>query len=287
MPLNHPSATQFIRAPRATDDKYSRGVVGFVTSSQQYPGAALLGITGAMRTGVGMVRYLGPKSVSDLVLQSRPETVLQDGRAQAWVVGSGVQVDDAEQAARILALAETENLLVVDAGALQIIDFKNCRATCVLTPHAGEAAALINRLTAESDSVLSGDPLLAVTRDEVEADPVKFALLIARLTKQLTVLKGNQTVVAYINTDGAERSYQFAPAPAVLATAGSGDVLAGIIGALLASNAEQIISGETDLFEVVQSAIELQAQAAELAAENSTVVALDIAEAVGRVVANG
>lgn len=279
MPANQTSATQFVRAPRASDDKYSRGVVGFVTASEMYPGAALLGITAAMRTGVGMVRYLGPKSVSDLVLQSRPETVLQAGRAQAWVVGSGVPVDDAEQAPRIRALAEAPNLLVVDAGALQIIDFKKCQATCVLTPHAGEAAALINRLTAESDSGL------AVTRDEVEADPIKFALLIATLTKQLTVLKGNQTVVASFHTDGADRSYQFAPAPAVLATAGSGDVLAGIIGALLASNAQQIISGETDLFEVVQSAIELQAQAAALAAENSTVVALDIAEAVGRVIA--
>jgi hydroxyethylthiazole kinase-like uncharacterized protein yjeF len=260
----------FIRKPNAADDKYSRGVVGFVTSSDEYPGAALLGITAAMRTGAGMVRYLGPQHVSDLVLQSRPETVLQDGRAQAWVVGSGVPADNAEQSARIRNVVGSKNLVVVDAGALQIIDFKHCAAKCVLTPHAGEAATLLTSL---------GD---SITRSEVEADPIAAALRIAELTSQLTVLKGNRTVIAQ-----GTKTYQFDPAPAVLATAGSGDVLAGIIGALLAANVEQILSGDAELFDVVKAAINLQAQAAALAAKDSTVVALDIAEAVGRVVAAG
>lgn len=282
------SFLEFVKAPGVADDKYSRGVVGFITSSLQYPGAAILGITAAMRTGVGMVRYLGPQHVSDLVIQARPETVLQDGRAQAWVVGSGVPVDDSQQAKRIRKVVAEENLVVVDAGALQIIDFANVAATCVLTPHAGEAAELLNRIHPSRT-------FRQVTRAEVEADPENYAILIAGITKQLTVLKGNQTVVARASkasapaesapAEDADQSYQFAPAPTVLATAGSGDVLAGIIGALLASNAQQIISGEADLFEVVKSAIELQARAAELAAENSTVVALDIAEAVGKVIA--
>lgn len=267
--------SEFIREPNAADDKYSRGVVGFITSSQEFPGAALLGITAAMRTGVGMVRYLGPQRVADLVLLSRPETVLQDGRAQAWVVGSGVPADDAEQGARIRKVVSESNLVVVDAGALQIIDFAACKATCVLTPHAGEAATLLSSLGQ------------TVSRAEVEADPTKFALLIAMRTNQLTVLKGNQTVVARASKEGADQSYQFDPAPAVLATAGSGDVLAGIIGALLAGNAESINSGQADLFEVVKAAIALQARAAELAAKDSTVAALDIAEAVGKVVAAG
>ncbi len=64
--------SEFIRKPNAADDKYSRGVVGFVTSSEEFPGAALLGITAAMRAGAGMVRYLGPQRVADLVLLSRP-----------------------------------------------------------------------------------------------------------------------------------------------------------------------------------------------------------------------
>lgn len=272
--------SEFIRVPNAADDKYSRGVVGFITGSQKFPGAALLGITAAMRAGVGMVRYLGPKTVQDLVIQSRPETVLQDGRAQAWVVGSGVPVDDAEQGARIRKIVSESNLVVVDAGALQMIDFDKCEATCVLTPHAGEAAELLRKIHPNSS-------MRQVTRAEVEADPENFAILISGLTNQLTVLKGNQTVVARAPQEGADQSYQFDPAPTGLATAGSGDVLAGIIGALLAGNAESINAGQTDLFEVVKSAIELQARAAALAAQESTVVALDIAEAVGKVIANG
>jgi NAD(P)H-hydrate repair Nnr-like enzyme with NAD(P)H-hydrate dehydratase domain len=168
--------------------------------------------------------------VADLVLLSRPETVLQDGRAQAWVVGSGVPVDDAEQAKRILKVVSEKNLVVVDAGALQIVDFKNCLAKCVLTPHAGEAAALLSSLGH------------SMTREQVEADPTSAALLISESTGQLTVLKGNRTVIAQ-----GTKTYQFDPAPAVLATAGSGDVLAGIIGALLAGNAEDILSGDAEL----------------------------------------
>jgi hydroxyethylthiazole kinase-like uncharacterized protein yjeF len=265
---------EFIRDPNAGDDKYSRGVVGFITSSEMFPGAAVLGITAAMRTGIGMVRYLGPQHVSDLVVQARPETVLQDGRAQAWVVGSGVPVDDEAQAARIRKVVADKNLVVVDAGALQIVDFKNCAARCVLTPHAGEATALLNLL---------GHPQ---TLAETTANPVESALLIANATKQLTVLKGSRTVIAQVDDKGP-KTYQFDPAPAVLATAGSGDVLAGIIGALLSGNAESIMSGDAELFDVVKAAINLQAEAAALAAKESTVVALDIAEAVGRVVAAG
>lgn len=260
--------SEFIRKPNAADDKYSRGVVGFVTSSDEFPGAALLGITAAMRAGVGMVRYLGPARVADLVLLARPETVLQDGKAQAWVVGSGVPVDDEAQAERIRKIVAEKNLVVVDAGALQIVDFKNCAAKCVLTPHAGESATLLTSLGH------------SITRSDVEADPIAAALQIAELTGQLTVLKGNRTVIAQ-----GTKTYQFDPAPAVLATAGSGDVLAGIIGALLAGNAESSMSGDIELFDVVKAAINLQAQAAALAAKDSTVVALDIAEAVGRVVA--
>jgi NAD(P)H-hydrate repair Nnr-like enzyme with NAD(P)H-hydrate dehydratase domain len=195
---------------------------------------------------------------------------LQDGRAQAWVVGSGVPVDDEAQAARIRKVVSEKNLVVVDAGALQIVDFNDCAAKCVLTPHAGEATQLLAML---------GHPQ---TLAETTANPVESALLIANATKQLTVLKGNRTVIAQ-----GTKSYQFDPAPAVLATAGSGDVLAGIIGALLAGNAESILSGDAELFDVVKAAINLQAQAASLAAKDSTVVALDIAEAVGRVVAAG
>ena len=78
-----------LHAPSESDDKYRRGVVGIRTGSDQYPGAAVLGVEAAWRTGVGMVRYLGPERPASLVLQRRPETVTVGGRVQAWVIGSG------------------------------------------------------------------------------------------------------------------------------------------------------------------------------------------------------
>ena len=78
-----------LRAPTDTDDKYRRGVVGIRTGSEQYPGAAVLGVEAAWRTGVGMVRYLGPDRPTGLVLHRRPETVTSGGRVQAWLIGSG------------------------------------------------------------------------------------------------------------------------------------------------------------------------------------------------------
>jgi len=53
-----------IAVPQPEDDKYSRGVLGVVTGSTMYPGAAVLGVEAALRTGVGMVRYLGPERAS-------------------------------------------------------------------------------------------------------------------------------------------------------------------------------------------------------------------------------
>ncbi|MDQ2670862.1 MAG: NAD(P)H-hydrate dehydratase, partial [Gemmatimonadota bacterium] len=81
--------SEAIRAPRVGDDKYTRGVVGMRTGSDAYPGAAVLGVEAAWRTGIGMVRYVGPDRAALLVLQRRPETVLGEGRVQAWVIGSG------------------------------------------------------------------------------------------------------------------------------------------------------------------------------------------------------
>ena len=59
------------------------------TGSEAYPGAAVLGVEAAWRTGLGMVRYLGSERPAGLVLAHRPETVTAEGRVQAWVIGSG------------------------------------------------------------------------------------------------------------------------------------------------------------------------------------------------------
>src|SRR3954468_6457578 len=82
-------AAAWIAVPGPDDDKYSRGVLGVVTGSPRYPGAAALGVDAALPAGVGMVRYLGAGRPTRLVLQHRPEAVTADGRVQAWLLGSG------------------------------------------------------------------------------------------------------------------------------------------------------------------------------------------------------
>ena len=260
-----------LRKPNASDDKYSRGVVGFVTGSLEYPGAAILGVTAAMRTGVGMVRWLGPESVGQMLLEVRPEVVLQNGRAQCWVVGSGVSEDassyQAKNATEVLAHG---GFAVIDAGALAFLDLGHLAADAVLTPHAGELERLLARF---------GESL---TRQQIEADPTSAAKLAAKLTGQVVLLKGNVTTVA----DSTGEVWQTPAASPWLATAGSGDVLAGVLGALIASNFDQIQAGTLRLPEVALAAAMLHAEAGAKAAKVGPIAALDIAEEI-RVVVGG
>src|SRR3982751_3786461 len=129
-------AREWIAVPGPDDDKYSRGVVGFVTGSARYPGAAVLGVEAALHTGVGMVRYLGPGRPTRLVLQRRPEAVTTEGRVQAWVLGSGQDATERDDATRDLldtALAQ-DVPVVLDSGALDLVD--RAAGPRVLTPHA-------------------------------------------------------------------------------------------------------------------------------------------------------
>ncbi|WP_010149202.1 NAD(P)H-hydrate dehydratase [Serinicoccus profundi] len=219
--------------PPAGDDKYRRGVLGVIAGSADYPGAAVLCTSAALEAGVGMVRYLGPERVQDHVLAACPEVVPGQGRIQAMVMGPGVPVRDGETADRRQiqwfrqALA-SDVPLVVDAGALQLLGHwqrtghLRCEAPTLLTPHAGELASLLTELGETS-----------VERAEVEADPVTHARRAARLTGAVVLLKGATTVIADPDAQVPVRTQ--ADAPPWLATAGSGDVLAGVCGALLAS----------------------------------------------------
>ena len=198
--------------PRPSPDahKYTRGVVGVRSGSAQYPGAALLGVAGANCGLAGMVRYDGEEKVADLVRQHHPEVVAGDGRVQAWVVGSGGGADAGEALQRCLA---DDVPLVVDADALAHVPAPLDRPA-VLTPHAGELARLLD-----------------VERTEVEADQLRHARLAADRYRATVVLKGRHTLVAEpgrpvrVSTTGTPW----------LATAGAGDVLAGLVGALLAA----------------------------------------------------
>ncbi len=208
--------------PARRAQKYSRGVLGVVAGSEDYSGAAVLACRGALAAGVGMVRYLGPPSVADLVRQSCPEVVCSTGtvaenRVQAWLVGSGLGPQDHEQLARARDAIASGLPVVADAGALPALpDMLPPHA--VLTPHAGELASLFQRLGGGED------------REAVEAGTLAAVRQAAERTGATVLLKGATTLVAAPR--GA--TYSQADGTPWLATAGSGDVLAGVIGALLA-----------------------------------------------------
>ncbi len=204
--------------PGPYDDKYTQGVTGICAGSATYPGAAVLCTGAAVAATSGMVRYAGTGAAE--VLANFPEviaaeTISSTGRVQAWVAGPGAGTDDfaRERLSEILA---TDLPVVLDADALTLVAadptlIAGRAAPTVLTPHAGEFA----RLTGADP----GPDRVASVRDLAE----KW---------QVTVLlKGRATLIAapgrptLINEAGGSWA----------ATAGAGDVLSGVIGALLAA----------------------------------------------------
>lgn len=230
--------------------KYTRGVVGVRAGSAAYPGAALLCVAGAACGLAGMVRYVGDAAVADRVRAARPE-VVGDGRVQAWVVGSGSH-DDAEEAVR--AAMDDDVPLVVDADALAYADLVAGRPA-VLTPHAGELAGMVG-----------------VERAAIEAAPLRHARAAAETYRTTVLLKGRHTLVAEpgrpvrVTTSGTPW----------LATAGAGDVLSGVIGALLASGLTPYDAASVGSW--------LHGAAATLAARRGPIVAGDVARTIPAVV---
>jgi NAD(P)H-hydrate repair Nnr-like enzyme with NAD(P)H-hydrate dehydratase domain len=172
-----------------------------------------------------MVRYVGPPDVADLVRQSCPEVVcgtsVADAHVQAWLLGSGLDEGASEQLDRVREAADAGLPTVADAGALPALPRQLAPST-ILTPHAGELATLLGRYgEARPRSGVEDSTLAAVRRA-------------AALTGATVLLKGATTLV------GAPSGTVFSQAEASpwMATAGSGDVLAGILGALLAQLAD-------------------------------------------------
>jgi hydroxyethylthiazole kinase-like uncharacterized protein yjeF len=234
-----------IRLPRpgAESDKYRRGVLGVLAGSEQYTGAAVLSAGAAVRGGAGMVRFVSVRPVVELVRQRWPEVVttiiepviepgrssrdtadaaLAAGRVQAWVAGPGLGTDERAEALVAAALG-TELPVLVDADGLTVLarrrDLLRRAAPTVLTPHAGELARL-----------------LGAERDDIEARRLEHVRRAAAELGVTVLLKGSTTLIAEqdrpvrVNTSGSPW----------LATAGTGDVLSGLIGALLAGGLEAI-----------------------------------------------
>ncbi len=234
-------AVREYRAPTVHDHKYSRGIVGFATGSPTYPGAALLGIDGALATGIGMVRYVGPDEATRPLLVRRPEAVLGSGPASAWVIGSGMSDSDWESMNRARRALDEGKPTVVDAGALSLLP----RAGYIVaTPHAGEMAKVFG-----------------VPRELVEGAPAEYALLAASQWNATVVLKGSTTYIA--NQFGDELSVSLATP--WLAIAGAGDVLGGVIGSIVASRAADIVLDQRVMARIAASAVVIHSLAARAA----------------------
>ncbi|TAL41873.1 MAG: NAD(P)H-hydrate dehydratase [Salinibacterium sp.] len=237
-----------IAVPAPHDDKYSRGVLGVITGSERYPGAAVLGVEAALRTGVGMVRYLGP--AADFVLERRPEAVTVDGEVQAWLIGSGMDDSDSDRASAALA----QNVpVVLDGGLIPLLS--RARGPVVITPHHGELARL-----------------LGVERAEISGDPGQWARASADQLGVTVLLKGHTSYIA-----GPGVSLSTSLAPTWLATAGAGDALAGILGALVATHR---VNDSGELARLAATATVIHGLAAERASGGGPFTVLDLAEAI-------
>lgn len=248
-PFGRAQARRAVFAHRADDDKYRRGVVELWTGSVSYPGAARLSAEAAVAAGSGMVRYVGPPAVGAALLAARPEIVLGAGRAQAFVLGSGIADLRGEERAGAAEARLAESVdagipAVLDAGALSAVDGGGERPW-LLTPHAGELARLAARLWSEP-----------VTAAEVQADAAGWAARIAAVTGTTVLLKGRRTVVV-----GPQERYLVESPTSALATAGSGDVLAGTIGALAAIAQGRPAAGRPSLASLAAAGAWLHAHA--------------------------
>jgi hydroxyethylthiazole kinase-like uncharacterized protein yjeF len=220
--LEDADVARLLPRPTSSDDKYTRGVVGVVAGSPSYTGAALLSVGGALVSGAGMVRYVG--HVGEVRTQWPEAVVSPDvkgtGRVQAWVVGPGLGVDALDVVVDVLDRPEP---VVVDADALTICAehpylLQRRSGPTLVTPHDREFARF---------GAAVGDDRIGSAR---------------RLAAELgahVLLKGFATVVAApdgrVRVNGTGSPY--------LATAGTGDVLAGALGALLAQGLDPLDAG--------------------------------------------
>jgi hydroxyethylthiazole kinase-like uncharacterized protein yjeF len=197
--------------PSRSSHKLNRGVVGLAVGSETYPGAALLAVGSALRSGVGSVRYNGPVDV----VRDYPEVVNGTGHVQAWVVGSGLGRDEDGQR-RLHEVLATDVPVVVDADGLRMLPQKalDRSAPTILTPHSGEAAQL-----------------LGVSVAQIEGQRLDSVRRLAELYDATVLLKGALTLICDPSNTTVRVNTHASP---VLATAGSGDVLAGLVGGLLA-----------------------------------------------------
>lgn len=269
--------------PLPADDanKYSRGTLTAVVGSERYPGAACLAAAASQRAGAGYTEVVTHAAAVNIVRAWRPSLVVRPrsalsealasaraGKPRAYLVGSGFDAQDAESASLTLSVLEgTRAPVVVDGGGLDALVGEEGRrlllrrrdegCATVITPHAGEAARLARPLGLPAD------------------DPCALSRALSRALGVVALVKGPITYAS----DG-EQVARMAHGTPALAKAGTGDVLAGVAGALLAQG--------LDALDAAVLAAELHARAGRAAAARLTDVAVtaeDVVEALPSAIA--
>lgn len=264
-------AARCIVIPSDLDHKYSRGVLGIITGSAQFPGAAVLTTSAALATGLGMARFHSSSGLAHLVLHQSPEAVVQPGPVTAWLAGSGIHYKKYSDFTTFLrhrwfVLLRRQTVpTVLDAGALHLAG--KLEQPTLITPHAGE----LSRLFALHS--------VTVSAEMIESNPATWAQKCSELLNVTVLLKGSKTVVAQGNlVISLPRATPF------LATAGSGDVLAGIIGALVATNYIEILNNSERLAHVAATGAFIHSQAALIASQGGPISASNISSHIQEVI---
>ena len=261
-----------IITPSDLDHKYSRGVLGVITGSAQYPGAAVLTTAAASATGIGMIRFHSSSGLAHLVLHSTPSVVVQPGKVTAWLMGSGIGTKKYSDITtwlrhRWFKLATLQSVpTVLDAGALHLAG--SLEQPTVITPHCGELSKLLT---------MRG---MSVSAEAIEGNPKKWVQEAADALGVTVLLKGSTT---YVANDSVV--IELPTATPWLATAGTGDVLAGIIGSLVATNTVEILNDYNHLAAVVASAAFIHARAADAASNGGPINAEAIIDSIPSVIA--
>ena len=261
-----------IITPSALDHKYSRGTLGVITGSAQYPGTAVLTTTAALATGLGVLRFHSSSGLAHLVLHQSPEALVQPGPVTGWLAGSGISEKKYSDITTWLRhrwfklLTRQSVPTVLDAGALYLAG--KLDQPTIITPHAGE----LSKLLASRGTVVSSEL--------IESNTKYWAIQASTLLGVTVLLKGSTTYVAH-----NDYLIELPVATPWLATAGSGDVLAGILAALVATNYIEILNDSHRLADLGATAAFIHNRAALTASNGGPITASAIVSAVQQTVA--
>ncbi|MGL3806714.1 NAD(P)H-hydrate dehydratase [Paeniglutamicibacter sp. R2-26] len=265
--------------------KYQRGVLGLLAGSQRYPGAAVLAARAAASSGLGLLRSMVPEQVAPALSAAVPEAVpltqheltslLTHSRRNdrenakrigAWAAGPGLE-DTPENRKTLAQILAADTPCVLDAGALGMVEPGENHQLRILTPHGGELHSLLSKAG------------VRVGASDIAEDPLRWARWAAVAYDCVILLKGPATICTA--PDGYTLIVH-AGTPE-LATAGSGDVLTGLLGTLAAASSLPPKSSGSHamhrLTDIAASGALIHAHAGALAALEGTLGAAELLRA--------